>query len=83
MPDAPELPETTLGLAVVAKIHPGDREALEDTIQRVLCPMDHFNEDGDQPKGHDCRLLLFASTTNEDQEKTIEWTFPSEPLGST
>lgn len=79
------LPTTYFALSLVAEIHPGDREAIEEAITNILCPFGHFDEPGDPvtneshsewPKGDDCRMDWYASTTTNDIEKALEWAVP-------
>lgn len=73
-----ETPETYLAITLVARIHPGDREAIEETIQNILCPFGHFDEPGDQPwpDHSECRMDWFASTGVKDIETALNWVSP-------
>lgn len=72
-----ETPETYLAITLVARIHPGDREAIEETIQSILCPFGHFDEDGDPYDPHgECRMDWFASTGVKDIETALNWVSP-------
>lgn len=69
-----------LAISLVARIHPGDREAIDETIQRILCPIGHFDEAGDQPMNEtDCRMDWYASTVVDDIEKALDWASPITP----
>jgi hypothetical protein len=65
--------ESYLALSIIASIHPGDREAIEETITAILCPFGHFPEDGDQPEVHECRMVAQMSTVVDDVETALRW----------
>jgi hypothetical protein len=76
-----ENPETYLAITLIARIHPGDREAIDEAIQTVLCPFGHFDEPGDTENWQDpdCRMDWFASTVTDDIEKAFHWVVPDLP----
>jgi hypothetical protein len=73
--EATEQPEVYIGMVIVARIHPGDREALEDHFTTVLCPFGHFPLPGDPEREHtdDCRMEVMASTTHKELAKVMHW----------
>jgi len=80
MPEPVETPEVYIGIQVIARIHPGDRDAITDQIERMLCPFGHFPEAGDPPQDHveDCRMEMMGSTTHGDLAKVLTWMMPEE-----
>jgi hypothetical protein len=70
------LPTTYFALSLVAEIHPGDREAIEEAIVRILCPFGHFEEPGDpvSSQAHpECRMVAQMSTGVDDVETALRW----------
>jgi len=73
--------EIYYAVTLVARIHPGDREAIDETLQKVLCPIGHFDEPGDPINRNetDCRMDWFASTGTKDLESAMRWCVPDVP----
>lgn len=67
-------PAAYLALSLVAEIHPGDREAIEEAITRILCPFGHYEEPGEQPEAHnECRMVASMSTLVDEPETALRW----------
>jgi len=73
-------PVTYLALQFIAEIHPGDNEALIETIENILCPLGHSVEPGDHfDTDHDCRIRLEATTGHPDLDKVMAWMLNETP----
>jgi len=71
--------QTYLAVQFIAKIHPGDGDAIIETIEKILCPYGHLDEAGDQPADHDCRIYFQATTGYPEFEKVLHWMVPEYP----
>jgi hypothetical protein len=69
-----QTPTSYFALSMVAEIHPGDREAIEEAITRILCPFGHFEEPGERPENHiECRMVAQMSTLVDEPETALRW----------
>lgn len=69
----PVVEEVFIGINIIARIHPGDRDAITEQIEQMLCPFGHFEQAGDQPSEHECRIDMIGSTTHKDLSKVFQW----------
>jgi hypothetical protein len=75
-----ETPEIYLAVTLVARIHPGDREAIDEAIQTILCPFGHFEEAGEPYDPHNvCKMDWYASTGTDNIEAALDWVAPPVP----
>jgi hypothetical protein len=72
-------PVTYIALQFIAEIHPGDGDAIIETIENILCPLGHTDAAGDQPSGHECRIRFQATTGYPEFEKVLNWMVPEYP----
>jgi len=71
---------TYLAIQFIAEIHPGDGEAIIETIENVLCPIGHIEEPGDHHDiAHECRIEYQATTGYPELSKVMAWMLNEAP----